>query len=78
MSAYGGTHINARVPTVSQRRDGLLIKPGGLWQAVGVLDLGLRESSDENTFAIPRGLEDFAGRKLGDVDFLVGVPDVSG
>ena len=77
MGAHGRAHQNLGVSGVGKSGDGLLIQKGGVWKGVGVLDLGHGESSNEDDLSIPGGLENLTWRKLGDIELLVGVSDVS-
>ena len=78
MSANGRAHQNFGVSSVGKSGYGLLIQKGGVWKRVGVLDLGHGKSSDEDDLTVPSGLKNFSWWELRDVEFLVGVSDVSG
>ena len=78
MGANGGADENLGVTGVGKGGHGLLIQKGGVWKSVGLLNLGHGESSDEDDFSVPSGLEDLTWWKLRDIELLVGVSDVSG
>lgn len=78
MCANGWAHQDLGVTGVRKSGDGVFIELSWLWQGLGVLDFGERESSDENEFTIPRSLQDLTWWEFRDIDLLVGVSDVSG
>ena len=56
---------------------GLLIELGGGGQGVGLIDLRLGETTDEDQVTVPGGLEHLTWGQLRDVELLVGITDVS-
>ena len=56
---------------------GLLIELGSLGESVGLLHLGLSQTTDEDHLTVPGGLEDLTGGELTDVQLLVSVSNVS-
>jgi hypothetical protein len=77
MGANGRAAKNGRVTGLRDGGLGLLIELGGFGKGVGLVDLGLGETSHEDKLSVPGGLEHFTGRKLRDVELLVGVSHVS-
>jgi hypothetical protein len=77
MSANGGAHQDLGVTSVGEGGHGLLIQKGGVWKSVGGPNLGQGESSNEDDLSVPGGLEHLTWWKLGDIELLVGVSDVS-
>lgn len=77
VSANGRAHQDFGVSGVGKGSDGLLIQKSGVWKSVGVLDLGHGESSNEDDLTVPGSLKDLSWWELGDIEFLVGVSDVS-
>lgn len=55
---------------------GLLVECGGGGERVGLVDLGLGETTHKDHFSVPGGLENLTWGELGDVQLLVGVSDV--
>jgi hypothetical protein len=77
MGANSRAHENLRVDGIRKRCHGHLIEEGGVWESIRFLDLGKGKTTDEDELSVPRGLEDLTGRKLRDVELLIGVTDVS-
>jgi len=77
MGANGRAHKNLRVSGVGKGGDRLFIQKSGVWKGVGVLHLGHGESSNEDDFSVPGGLEHLSWWKLRDIELLIGVSDVS-
>lgn len=77
MGANGRAHEDLSVDGVGERGDGDLIEEGIVGERVGILDLRESETTDEDEFSVPRGLERFTRGKLRDIKLLVGVTDVS-
>ena len=77
MSANSRAHQDLGVTGVGESSDGLFIQKGGVWKRVGVLNLGHGKSSNEDDLTVPGGLKNFSWWELRDVEFLVGVSDVS-
>jgi hypothetical protein len=77
MGANGGAHQNLGVSGVGESGNRLFIQLGSEWEGIGILDLGHGKSSNEDDLTVPSSLEDLSWRKLGDVELLVGVSDVS-
>ena len=50
---------------------------GSLGESPGLGNLRDGESSDENELSVPRSLDDFTRGQIADINFLVGVSDVS-
>jgi hypothetical protein len=55
----------------------LFIELSGLGESVGLVDLRLGETTDENEVTVPRGLENLTRGQLRDVELLVGIANVS-
>ena len=64
MRADGRAADNAGVAGVGNGGLRLLIELSGGWQGVGLVDLGLGQTTDENQITVPGGLEDFTGGQL--------------
>jgi len=77
MGANSRAHENLRVDGIRKGSHGHLIEEGGVGEGVRFLDLGKGKTTDEDELSVPRGLEDLTGRKLRDVELLIGVTDVS-
>ena len=77
VSANGGSDVDLGVTAVIQFGERDLIESSGLGKGVRLRNLGLGQSSDEDELTIPRGLHNFTGRKFANVDFLVGISDVT-
>ena len=77
MGADGGAAHNGGVAGIGDAGLGLLIELGGGGERVGLVDLRLGETTDEDEITVPGGLENFTGRKLGDIELLVGITNVS-
>ena len=56
---------------------GIFVKHRGRWESVGLVDFSFSETSHENKLSVPGGLENFTWGKLTDVEFFVGISDVS-
>lgn len=78
MGANGRAHQDLRVHGVGQRGHGHLIEQGRGGESVCLSNLREGQSADENKLSVPRGLEGLTRGKLGDVELLVGITDVSG
>lgn len=77
VSANGRAAQDGGVSSFGDRGRGFLVEQSGGWQGVGVVDLRLGETSDEDKLSIPRGLEHLTWWELRDVKLLVGVTHVS-
>jgi len=77
MGADGGDGHDGGVTGIRDLELRFLIKLGSLGEGPGLGNLGMSESSDENELTVPRSLDDFTGRQISDIDFLVGISDVS-
>jgi len=77
VSANGGGDIDLGVTAVIQLGERDLIESSGLGKSIRLRHLGLSESSDEDELTVPGGLHDFTGRKFTNIDFLVGISDVT-
>ena len=77
VSANGGSDIDLGVTAVIQLGERDLIESSGLGKSIRLRNLGLGESSDEDELTVPGGLHDFTGRKFTNIDFLVGISDVT-
>ena len=62
---------------VRQDMDVLLIEMAGLGQSIRLSDLAESQTTHEDKLTVPRGLHDFAGRQLTNVDLLVRVSDIA-
>ena len=62
---------------VRQDVDVLLIEMAGLGQSVRLSDLAESQTTHEDKLTVPRGLHNFAGRQLTNVDLLVRVSDIA-
>ena len=77
MGADGGDGHNGGVSSIRDLELGFFIKLSGLGEVPGLSDFGVGESSYENELTVPRGLDDFARGQISDIDFLVGISNVS-
>ena len=77
MRADGGAADDGGVAGIRDGSLRLLIKLGGGGERVGLVDLGLGQTTNEDEVTVPGGLEDFTGGKLRDIELLVGITDVS-
>jgi len=77
MSANSRANQDLGVSGVGKGGDGLLIQKGGSWKSVGILDFGHGKSSNEDDLTVPGSLKNLSWWELRDVEFLVGVSDVS-
>ena len=77
MSANSRAAENGRVTGIRDGGLGLLIEHGGGWESVGLVDLRLGETSDEDEISVPRGLKNLTWWKLRDIKLLVSVSHVS-
>jgi len=77
VSANGRGAHDGRVTGIRDHSRGLLIQLGGLGESIGLLDLRLGQTTDEDHLTVPGSLENFTRRQLSNVQFLVGVSDVS-
>jgi hypothetical protein len=77
MGADGGDGHDGGVTGIRDFELRFLIKLGSLGKGPGLGDLRCGKSSDENELTVPRSLDDFTGREISDINFLVGVSDVS-
>mmetsp|Transcript_6747 Transcript_6747/g.9225 ORF Transcript_6747/g.9225 Transcript_6747/m.9225 type:complete len:211 (+) Transcript_6747:163-795(+) len=77
VSANGRAAQDRGVTGVRDSRLGLFIELGGGGEGVGLVDLGLGESSHEDEVTVPGGLKTFTGGQLRDVELLVGITHVS-
>ena len=77
MGANGRAAENRGVSGLRDGGLGLLIEHGGGWEGVGLVDLRLGETSDEDELSVPGSLEDLTWWKLRDIELLVGITDVS-
>ena len=66
-----------RGTSVGKGGNRVLIESGGLGESVGVLNLTVGKSSDKDELTIPGSLEDFTWGKLSNIEFLIGVSDVT-
>ena len=76
MSANGGAAHDRRVAGVRDGSLRLLIKLSGGGESVGLVDLRLGQTSDEDEITVPRGLKNLTRGQLRDVELLVGITDV--
>lgn len=76
VGANGRAADNARVTGIRDGSLGLLVELRGGGQGVGLVDLGLGQTTDEDEVTVPGGLEHLTGWKLGDVELLVSITDV--
>ncbi len=77
MGTNGRAHQNLGVDGVRQGGHGDLIQEGRVGQRASLLHLGQGQTTDEDKLTVPRCLEHFTRWQLGDIEFLVGVSDVS-
>lgn len=77
MGANGGAHENLGVLGVGEGGHRSFVEQGRIWERASLLHLCLCQSSNENELSVPGGLENLTGRKLRDVELLVGVTDIS-
>mmetsp|Transcript_6205 Transcript_6205/g.4387 ORF Transcript_6205/g.4387 Transcript_6205/m.4387 type:complete len:241 (+) Transcript_6205:169-891(+) len=77
MSANSGSDVDGGVTSVGNLSFRLLIQLSGLGKSVSLLDLRGGQTSNEDHFTIPGSLEDFTRGELSNVQFLVGVFNVS-
>jgi len=77
VSANSGGADDGRVTGIRDHSLGLLVELGGLRKSIGLLDLRLGQTADEDHFTVPGSLENFTRWQLRDVQLLVGVSDVS-
>ena len=77
VSANSGGADDGRVTGVGDHSLGLFVELGGLGKGIGLLDLGLGQTADEDHFTVPGGLENLTRGQLRDVQLLVSISDVS-
>jgi len=77
MGADSGDGHNGGVTGIRDLELGFLIELSGLGKGPSLGNLRVGESSDKNELTVPRSLDDFTGRQISDIDFLVGISDVS-
>jgi hypothetical protein len=77
MGADSGDGHDGGVTGIRDLELGFLIELSGLGKGPSLGNLRVGESSDENELTVPRSLDDFTGRQISDIDFLVGISDVS-
>lgn len=77
MSANGGAAHNRGVTSIRDHSLGLLIQFSGLGKGIGLLDLRLSQTTDEDHLTVPGSLENFTRGQLRNVQFLVGISNVS-
>ena len=68
---------NARVAGVRDGGLGLLVELRGCGQSIGLVDLGLGQTTHENEITVPGGLEDLTRGQLRDIKLLVGITNIS-
>jgi hypothetical protein len=51
---------------------------GGQWKGVGIFNFSEGKSSNEDDLTVPSSLEAFTWWELRDIEFLVGVSNISG
>ena len=76
MRADCRAHDDIGVTGISDHDLSVLVELSGFWQVIGLSDLAFSQTSDENHFSVPGGLEYFSLRKCSNVQLLVGVSDV--
>jgi len=76
VSANGRAAENRRVTGIGNGGLGLLIKLGGGWKSIGLVNLGLGETSNEDELSIPRSLEYLTWWELRNIKLLVSVTNV--
>ena len=77
VSANSGGADDGRVTGIRDHSLGLFVELGGLRKSIGLLDLRLGQTADEDHFTIPGSLKNLTRRQLRDVQLLVGISDVS-
>ena len=77
MSANSGGDIDLGVTAVIELGQRELIKSSGLRKSIRLGHLSLGQSSDEDELTVPGGLHDFTGRKFTNIDFLIGISNVT-
>jgi hypothetical protein len=78
MGADGRAHQDAGVTGIGERGNWSLIEEGGIRKGASLLNLRCCQSSNENKFSVPRGLQDLTRGQLWDIEFLVRISDVPG
>jgi len=78
MGANGWADQNLGVTSVGKSGDRLFIQLGGQWKGVGIFNFSEGKSSNEDDLTVPSSLEAFTWWELRDIEFLVGVSNVSG
>lgn len=77
VGADSGANQHAGVTGIREGGNGFFIKKSGVWESVGLSDLRDSKSSNEDDLTVPSSLENLTWWKLGDIELLVGISDVS-
>ena len=77
VSTNSRTAKNWRVSGIRNWSLRLLIEHGGCWESIGLIDLRLCETSDENKLSIPRGLKNLTWWEFWNIEFLIGITNIS-
>ena len=77
MGADSGDGHDGGVTGIRDLELGFFIELSGLGEGPSLSNFRAGESSDENELTVPRSLDDFTGRQISDINFLVGISDVS-
>lgn len=77
MGANGRAHQHLGTDVGGQRDHRSFIQERGWRSRVTLFDFAQRESSDENNLSVPGGLKHLTWWKLANIEFLIGVSDIS-
>ena len=76
MGANSRAAQDGGVTSIRNRGLGLLIELGRGWESVGLVNLRLGETSNEDKLSVPRGLKHLTWWKLRNIELLVGITNV--
>lgn len=77
MGANGRANQYLRTDVWGKRYHWLFIQKCRWSSRITLFDFALSESSDENNFSVPGGLQDLTWWKLWNIEFFIGVSDIS-
>ena len=77
MGADSGDGDERRVSSIRDLELGFFIELGSFGKSPSLSNLRNGKSSNENELSVPRSLDNLTGREITDINFLVGVTDVS-
>lgn len=77
VSADGRGDDYERFSSLVQNSGGVLIKSGGIWESIFLLNLFLGKSSNEDWDTVPDDLHDFGGWEFSNINFHIGISIVS-